>query len=97
LLASLRSYRPERRVFEYKLGFWISATMPNRTPLGRKAECISACHLAEKAINDEKTDAIKGTWGDLGRQMGNKIISLKWVACVGSESVRTTDVKTTIP
>jgi hypothetical protein len=51
----LCSSRPNRRVFEYKLGFWISATMPNRTPIGRKAECISACHLAEMAINDEKT------------------------------------------
>jgi hypothetical protein len=29
--------------------------MPNRTPPGRKAECVSACHLAEMAINDEKT------------------------------------------
>jgi hypothetical protein len=59
---SLRSYRPERRVFEYKLRKnlkdWvlISATMPNRTPPGgREAEYISACHLAEMAINDEKT------------------------------------------
>jgi hypothetical protein len=52
----MRSHRPKRRVFENKQGFWISATMPNRTPPGRKAECFSACHLAEMAINDEKTD-----------------------------------------
>jgi hypothetical protein len=32
--------------------------MPNRTPPGRKAECIPACHLAELAINDEEEEEI---------------------------------------
>jgi hypothetical protein len=47
--------------------------MPNRTPPGRKAECISACHLAEMAINDEKT-------GNTGMAKFYKYVNVKLLA-----------------